>query len=92
MCYCGDGRVDTSEQCDAVSLVLSIDILCLYSDAIRQGNQNGIEGSGCSKDCKKVPVCGDGVQEGDEECDKGKDNGACVFSPSHTHISHGSNM
>ncbi|KAL2269308.1 hypothetical protein VTJ83DRAFT_1492 [Remersonia thermophila] len=40
---------------------------------------NGAAGSGCSADCKIVPVdecvCGDGKVGGDEECDDGDKNG-----------------
>jgi len=35
---------------------------------------NGAPNSGCSKDCKKCPYCGDGiVNTPDEQCDLGKD-------------------
>ncbi|KAK4183461.1 hypothetical protein QBC35DRAFT_443328 [Podospora australis] len=39
------------------------------------GAENGKPGSGCSKECKKVPCCGDGKLEWPEECDLGADNG-----------------
>ncbi|KAK4647078.1 uncharacterized protein QC761_122320 [Podospora bellae-mahoneyi] len=36
---------------------------------------NGAPNSGCSKDCKKVPCCGDGIVAFPEECDLGHRNG-----------------
>ncbi len=35
----------------------------------------GAPGSGCTKDCQKCGVCGDGVVDPGEECDKGPLNG-----------------
>lgn len=61
--YCGDGIIQGSEgeQCD---------------NGI---TQNGVPGTSCTRDCKivaknipNVQVCGNGITEGDEQCDAGK--------------------
>jgi hypothetical protein len=42
-------------------------------------NQNDLYG-GCTLDCKFGPFCGDGVINGPEQCDLGRDNGP-VYTP-----------
>ena len=50
---------------------------------------NTVDDDGCGNDCK-VPVCGDGVREGSEQCDLGANNGNrpafLISQPSGTRI------
>ncbi len=57
---CGDGVVAAGEECDD-----------------GPNNQDGVYG-GCSSTCLFGPFCGDGVmnEDGGEECDLGRENGA----------------
>jgi len=70
---CGDGKVTAGEQCD-----------CGDSDENKPDecesiNEDGLYG-GCTTKCKYGPFCGDGEVQtekgGNEQCDKGKENGA----------------
>jgi hypothetical protein len=63
--YCGDGIVESPEQCDQGS--------ANKKDAYGKGL--------CTTDCKNAPYCGDGIINGVEVCDNGgsgsTDLGAC---------------
>lgn len=68
--FCGDGLLqEPPEECDDGCIGGKDDGEC---DVFPLEN-----GDGCEADCTIipiVPVCGDGVQEGDEECDDGEGN------------------
>jgi cysteine-rich repeat protein len=84
---CGDGTVDSGEQCDDGNTVNTDtcrnDCTLPYCpDGIIDPEEqcddgNNIPGDGCESDCTLTPdpVCGDGIVNGDEECDNGVNNG-----------------
>ena len=90
---CGDGVLDPGEECDdgannadygpcttACSTANCGDGFVFagveFCDA---GEQNGVDGSGCSEDCAIVGYCGDGLRDPLlEECDLGPDNGGPI--------------
>jgi cysteine-rich repeat protein len=39
---------------------------------------NNVSGDGCSSTCDDEPICGDGVKEGNEQCDDGCGGDACT--------------
>ncbi|MEE2787770.1 MAG: DUF4215 domain-containing protein [Myxococcota bacterium] len=57
--FCGDGRVDA-----------------VFGEACDDGNQN--QNDSCDNACRRVMmqmnICGNGIREGDEECDDGSDS------------------
>ena len=84
---CGDGTVDSGEQCDDGNTVNTDtcrnDCTLPYCpDGIIDPEEqcddgNNIPGDGCESDCTLTPdpVCGDGIVNGNEECDNGVNNG-----------------
>jgi fibro-slime domain-containing protein len=87
---CGDGKVQSPEQCDDGELFNNGDYggcapSCIYAPHCGDGIKNGPEdcddgtndGSygGCTQQCKLAPHCGDNLVNGDEECDHGNENG-----------------
>lgn len=47
----------------------------LHGEQCDDGSDNGTEDSYCAQDCKMKEFCGNGVIEGNEECDDGLSNG-----------------
>lgn len=80
---CGDGYVQSGEECDDGNSVnedscTSTCILARCGDGyVQAGEQcddgNSVNNDGCSNLCKQ-PVCGNGIREGNEVCDDGNDN------------------
>jgi uncharacterized repeat protein (TIGR02543 family) len=81
---CGNGIVETGEQCDDDN---SVDTdacrnnctLSYCGDGFVQAGEecddnNSVNNDACTNDCK-LPVCGNGIVQADEECDNGADNG-----------------
>ncbi|MCD6499407.1 MAG: hypothetical protein J7M25_14035 [Deltaproteobacteria bacterium] len=70
---CGDGTLDApAEECDGSDLGgMTCDSLNLGSGTLTcQTNCLELDTSGCAKQ----PICGNGVVEGNEECDEGSNN------------------
>jgi len=83
---CGDGVVDTNEQCDdgnttngdGCSADCMIEHQSMCGDGVLDEGEacddgNTTDGDGCSSDCmiEHQPACGDGVLDAGEECDDG---------------------
>ena len=66
-----DGIVSGGEECDCGD-----DQFKGTRAADCLGPNKDKEYGGCGTDCRFGPFCGDGEQNGPEQCDKGKDNGA----------------
>lgn len=89
---CGNGVLDTGEQCDPPAAPTCVgacraDCTCASTETcgdnvVNQpseqcdGTDPGVCTGGCEPDCTCTPVCGDGIREGTEECDDGDDS-AC---------------
>jgi fibro-slime domain-containing protein len=65
---CGDGVVVADEECDCGTDPKNFPSRCT-------GPNNDDTYGGCTTQCKWGTYCGDGIQNGPEMCDKGKDNG-----------------
>jgi ribosomal protein S27AE len=68
---CGDGVVSAGEECDCGSDASYAD---KRSSDCTGPNDDAAYG-GCTTSCKYGPFCGDEIQNGPEDCDKGKNNG-----------------
>ena len=81
-CYCGNGSIDPGEECDGADLGGAT---CLDSDINCTGGILGCTDQ-CSYDVSRCTgcqvVCGDGIVDGDEECDDGntEDGDGCDSS------------
>ena len=81
---CGDGFVQAGEQCDDANTDNDDDCpVCATARCgdgfVLRGQEtcddgNTIGGDGCSAECRKVELCGDGVLDVGEGCDDGNDN------------------
>lgn len=65
---CGDGEVVADEECDCGTDPNNFPSRCT-------GPNSDDTYGGCTTQCKWGTYCGDGIQNGPEMCDKGKDNG-----------------
>ena len=83
---CGNGRIDTGEQCDNGSsngaTSNACDTHCRFKcgngvvdagETCDDGVNNGIYG-GCTSSCQYAAYCGDNIKNGSEECDLGASN------------------
>jgi len=84
---CGDGTVDTGEQCDDGKLKNGTagdpcDLHCHFTcgngvkdsgEQCDDGVNNGSYGT-CNANCTLAPHCGDGIKNGNEQCDTGSKN------------------
>ena len=88
--FCGNGRLDCSEQCDlgARNGVFNSGCSATCRRTPRCGNyivesgeqcdlgvRNGATNSGCSATCQRAPRCGNYIVEQGEQCDRGANNG-----------------
>lgn len=81
--FCGDGIVDTGEECDDGNLneVDGCSTICRLpacGDRVVQGDEacddgNDLDSDACLSDCT-LPVCGDGIVSAGESCDEGAAN------------------
>ena len=90
---CGDGDVDPGEQCDHGGANGSDGDACDPNCRFACGNgiqdvgetcDDGVnDGSygGCESDCTPAGYCGDGVENGPEDCDRGDANEADPYGP-----------
>jgi fibro-slime domain len=65
---CGDGVTVADEECDCGDGTVPVPPSCT-------GPNSDTAYGGCSTKCTWGTYCGDGIQNGPEQCDKGKDNG-----------------
>lgn len=78
---CGDGVVDSGEQCDdgASNSDTAVDacrLTCVPAscgDGVRDTDEECDGVAQCDATCKSTAVCGDGMVGGNEECDGGED-------------------
>ncbi len=74
---CDDGNSNNTDTCD--NSCHKVDKGCGVCgngkvencEACDAGKDNGVAGSGCTKDCKSDPNCGNGKVDAGEECDEG---------------------
>jgi hypothetical protein len=90
---CGDGIVQTNEQCDAGAMNGQMGSACdarcrnMCGNGIRDpgeacddGVNNGAYGT-CRSTCQLADFCGDGTKNGPEQCDQGMANQANPYGP-----------
>jgi cysteine-rich repeat protein len=81
---CGDGFVDSSEECDDGNIVdgdgcsanCTNEVVPACGDGILQSGEecddgNNVDGDGCSANCSREAACGDGNVDSGEQCDDG---------------------